>query len=159
MISDIKFLFKEDRVDIQIFGGYDDFVDHMFQYTEQEERVCDPIDSAADCLRHWAIFDKEDSKNSSLSKKELEKLMRDAYPTANQTIKKVKIGRNDPCPPLSGHSGRITASLRRLSVRLRAKARRYSVSSDRRISRALSTQHKLSSHAVSGSRWENSAAA
>ena len=74
----------------------------MFRYTEQEERVCDPIDSAADCLRHWALFDKEDSKNSSLSKKELEKLMRDAYPTANQTIKKVKIGRNDPCPCGSG---------------------------------------------------------
>lgn len=102
MIPDIKFLFKEDRVDIQIFGGYDDFVDHMFQYTEEEERVCDPIDSAADCLRHWVLFDKEDSKNSSLSKKELEKLMRDAYPTANQTIKKVKIGRNDSCPCGSG---------------------------------------------------------
>ena len=58
--------------------------------------------------------------------------------------------------PLSGHRGRITASLRRLSVRFRAKIRLYSVSRASRMFRAFSRQHRLRAQAVSGSSGPNS---
>ena len=59
-------------------------------------------------------------------------------------------------PPLSGHRGRITASPRRFSVRVRAYRLRNSVSSASRMSRAFSRQQRLSSHAVRPSMGPNS---
>lgn len=101
MLPQIRLLFQQERIDETVHGAYDSCVDWMFSY--REEGLCSKIDTAADCLKGWAMFEKdfEDTEKSKKDRKEFEKLLREMTRQTTQE-KVVKIGRNDPCPCGSG---------------------------------------------------------
>lgn len=100
MLPEIRRLFEDDRIDWDAIGGYDEAIDMMFEYREKES-LCDTPVNAADMLRHWAMFE-ENQKESLFAEKSMEKLFRKIESEYNRPKKKIKIGRNDPCPCGSG---------------------------------------------------------
>lgn len=98
MLPEIRRLFEDSRIDGYSFEGYEECVDMMFQY--REENFCKMPINAADMLRNWYMFG--ESPQNDLSEKDMEKLLRRATAELNRPEKKIKIGRNDPCPCGSG---------------------------------------------------------
>lgn len=98
MLPEIRHLFEDSRIDGFSFEGYEECVDMMFRYGE--ENFCKTPINAADMLRNWAMF--EESPQNDLSEKDMEKLFYRAVAQLNKPEKKIKIGRNDPCPCGSG---------------------------------------------------------
>lgn len=98
MLPEIRRLFEDGRIDGFAFEGYAECVDMMFRYNK--EAFCRSPIHAADMLRSWSMF--EQPEQNELSQKEMEKLLRKAAAQYNKPEKKVKIGRNDPCPCGSG---------------------------------------------------------
>lgn len=104
MLPDVKYMYDNDRVDESYYGDYADCVDSIFDYSPYHERVLEKINSAADTLRSWAMFDQpSDAKlQNDIGKKEFEKMLRKMAVSAQQPVKKEKIYPNDPCPCGSG---------------------------------------------------------
>lgn len=98
MLPEIRRIFEDGRVDGFTIGGYDESVDMMFEY--REEKICKTPVNAADMLRGWAMF--EQPKREELSEKSMEKLLLAAEREYTRQEKRVKVGRNDPCPCGSG---------------------------------------------------------
>lgn len=101
MIDDVKLMFKNDVIDYQIRGGYDCFIDDIFNYNDTLDK-CDMISNVEDVMSWWACFDKNDySKRKSIGSvdKMVDKLLNEAN---NNLISYDKAGRNDPCPCGSG---------------------------------------------------------
>ena len=98
MLPEIRRLFEDGRIDGFAFEGYEECVDMMFRYNK--EAFCRSPIHAADMLRSWSMFEQPEQKE--FSQKEMEKLLRKAAAQYNKPEKKVKIGRNDPCPCGSG---------------------------------------------------------
>lgn len=98
MLPEIRHLFEDSRIDGYNFDGYEECVDMMFQY--DKEGFCRAPINAADMLRNWSMF--EDAQQNNISEKDMEKLLRTASAEYNKPEKKIKIGRNDPCPCGSG---------------------------------------------------------
>lgn len=98
MLPEIRRLFADNRIDGFSFEGYEECVDMMFEY--RDEDFCKTPINAADMLRNWAMF--EESPQNDFREKDLEKLLRRAAAELNKPEKKIKIGRNDPCPCGSG---------------------------------------------------------
>ena len=98
MLPEIRRLFEDGRIDGFAFEGYEECVDMMFRY--DKEGFCRSPIHAADMLRSWSMFEQPEQKE--FSQKEMEKLLHKAAAQYNKPEKKVKIGRNDPCPCGSG---------------------------------------------------------
>ena len=98
MLPEIRRLFEDGRIDGFAFEGYAECVDMMFRYNK--EAFCGSPIHAADMLRNWSMF--KQPEQNKLSPKEMEKLFHKAVAQYNKPEKKVKIGRNDPCPCGSG---------------------------------------------------------
>lgn len=100
MLPEIRRLFDDDRVDTFMIGGYAESIDMMFS---PRRKMCStPID-AADMLRGWAMFTEEEEKpQRKTSDKDFAKAIRAMRAEYTRQEKKVKIGRNDPCPCGSG---------------------------------------------------------
>lgn len=102
MLPEIRRLYADRRVDESSIGGYDGCIDILFKY---RRNLCKkPID-AAETLRGWSMFEEESPKSGSSknsSKKDVDKLFQAMDPFFSKPEKKVKIGRNDPCPCGSG---------------------------------------------------------
>lgn len=98
MLPEIRRLFKDGRIDGFSFEGYEECVDMMFEY--REENFCKAPINAADMLRSWSMF--EESPQNNLTKKDMEKSFHKAMVQLSKPEKKIKIGRNDPCPCGSG---------------------------------------------------------
>ncbi len=101
LMPDIRKLYDEDKIDSFIVGSYDDCLDLMFQYYENNDLniLCkSPV--SADQIKDWPMFEQNSKKKA---KPDYEKLIKNlSENTAPKPQKKRKIGRNDPCPCGSG---------------------------------------------------------
>ena len=100
MLPEIRYLIDHDLLDEMCMGKYDSYVDAMFEYQEDEGGFCKTNFSAADALRHWAMF--SESEEEVPDKKDFDELIRMWEREEDKPIHKTKIGRNDPCPCGSG---------------------------------------------------------
>lgn len=100
MLSEIRYMLEHDLIDEFSVGKYDSYVDLMFEYREDESRFCKESLSAADTLRHWAMF--SESEDNASNEKEYNKKISMMEKEWDKPAKKKKIGRNDPCPCGSG---------------------------------------------------------
>lgn len=103
MLSEIRYMFDRNILDESIMGKYDSCVDDMFKYREHGKRFCKASINAAETLRHWAMFtENADSHKGGISEKNFDNMFRKIEREWDTPAKKVKIGRNDPCPCGSG---------------------------------------------------------
>ncbi|MDR1688739.1 MAG: DUF1186 domain-containing protein [Clostridiales bacterium] len=107
MVPDARFLYDDDRVDEFVYGGYDDFLDWIFNEEHRRERTF--IDDAISEMETWACFKQADEGSKKDSKKDsgdLKKMIADMEKEimgeAATEQKRKKVGRNDPCPCGSG---------------------------------------------------------
>ncbi|MCL2206125.1 MAG: DUF1186 domain-containing protein [Treponema sp.] len=93
LIPDIKFLYDRNLIDHFFHGGYDSFLDFIFDYQLETKNIF--IDDVIEELQHWAKYQQKPKPQPSLP---VEK------PPAGDPVQKTKkkIGRNDPCPCNSG---------------------------------------------------------
>lgn len=99
MLPEIRHLYEDGRIDPFMIGQYDDCVDLIFQYQYESDLCTAPI-NAADKLRHWAMFEENPQRKwDDKSMEKFSQLLRDEH---HKQAKKLKIGRNDPCPCGSG---------------------------------------------------------
>lgn len=99
MLPEIRYLLKEELLDEIYMGKYNSCVDAMFQYREFEKNFCQSPIKAADMLKSWAMFEKNETEHKEMDKA-FRELLKEAAQDKNPP--KVKIGRNDPCPCGSG---------------------------------------------------------
>lgn len=97
LLPELRFLFQKDIIDVSVYGEYDSCVDEMFLYWTGEDRLCEASINASDCLRRWALFDQEEYHRDELDF-DFDKIIKKFKLQENKTIRKQKIGRNDPCP-------------------------------------------------------------
>lgn len=100
MLPEIRYMFDKDLVDEMCMGKYDSYVDAMFEYREDEGGFCASSVSAAGTLRNWSMFSKTEERGAD--KKDFEKLFRMLEKGEDNSVHKMKIGRNSPCPCGSG---------------------------------------------------------
>ncbi|MDE7310740.1 MAG: DUF1186 domain-containing protein [Eubacterium sp.] len=99
LLPQLRYLFDEDLVDPSVYGDYDSCVDRMFSYEGEEQAIFEK-QLSADSLKTWAMFEQEKTgSNKNLAMKDLQKLFGQQE---QKTEKKVKVGRNAPCPCGSG---------------------------------------------------------
>lgn len=101
MLSEIRYMFANNLLDEVTWGLYDSYVDAMFEYREDERNICQPSFNAANALRNWAMFTEKPENEASYEKK-FDQIFHEMERERNKPAKKVKIGRNDPCPCGSG---------------------------------------------------------
>lgn len=104
MIDDIQFLYDQNRVELFMFGDYDEFIDSIFDYDYDIEGV-DYIDDIIKKMYWWACFEQteEEKRKTKARMKKLEDSIEKEEKLTKQLVEKPKkIGRNDPCPCGSG---------------------------------------------------------
>lgn len=93
----VKKLYQEYRVNEQIIGGYDDFIDEIYgnkKPIEKKEMIGDTIEE----LSWWACFNKEKDEEKFNFKEFAEKLINYENKKTTKEMEEVKkIGRNDLC--------------------------------------------------------------
>lgn len=96
MIEDVRILFQKNIVNLDYNGGYDRFIDDLFNYdkTYQEK-----IYQVEDAIKELSRFDKFNESNEEILNKFSEFIEEDI---ANNINPYSKVGRNDPCPCGSG---------------------------------------------------------
>lgn len=100
MIDDAQALYDAGRIDENVLGAYDGFIDFMYDYSFNRERVA-LIDSAIKEIHKWPMFEK--TKEEQLEEENKIKELEAKWRRETQKKQKVeKIGRNDPCPCGSG---------------------------------------------------------
>ncbi len=101
LLPDIRKLYDEDKIDLFVSGWYDDCLDHMFQYYENNDlNILCKSSVSADQIKSWAMFEQNSKKQKKVDDKKLAKEL--SKNTSSKLQKKRKIGRNDPCPCGSG---------------------------------------------------------
>lgn len=100
MLPEIHYMFDNGLLDEMCMGKYDSYVDAMFEYHENEDRFCKNSFCATEALRNWAMFSEPEENVSE--EKDFEKLIRMLEREGDKSVRKTKIGRNDPCPCGSG---------------------------------------------------------
>jgi len=100
MIDDVQCLYDEGRIEIYMYGTYDDFIDSIFSY-EFEPSSPRYIDDTIAEMHWWACFKDKQEEEKKLSEKGLDKVIR-SLARSQRAPKKKKIGRNEPCPCGSG---------------------------------------------------------
>ncbi len=92
----VKKLYKQNRVDIRMIGGYDDIIDWIYgkQYNRDKRMIDDTIKSMSD----WACFNSSNNNEGFDLEKSIKEFMKYENIKVQNEIKKVdKIGRNDLC--------------------------------------------------------------
>lgn len=103
MLPEVKRLYRDERVDPYAIGEFEDCIDMMFSYrTEANSCIC-PID-AAERLKHWAMFEQQESELDfdKLQEKVYSEMRKEDIRKMRNERAQKKIGRNDPCPCGSG---------------------------------------------------------
>ncbi len=59
MLPDIRYLYKNNLLDIRYIGEYDACVDYMFEYDDYEKNFCKPKLNADEILKDWAMFEED----------------------------------------------------------------------------------------------------
>ena len=93
----VKKLYQEYRVNEQMIGGYDDFIDEIYGNKEpiDEKKM---IEDTIEELSWWACFNKEKDEGEFDFKEFAEKLINSANKETTKEIEKIReIGRNDLC--------------------------------------------------------------
>ena len=101
MIDDVKLLFKNDVIDYSYRGGYDSFIDDIFNYDHLKDNY-ETLDSVEKYMAWWACFEKNDYSSidlDSVTNKLVDKISDEIKDSLNCNV---KVGRNDPCPCGSG---------------------------------------------------------
>lgn len=101
MLDDIQALYDEGRMDTQLAGEYDEFLDYVYDYSGAGHSVT-YIKDTIQKLQGWSgMFDLSEELQREIDKRraKLEKEWM-AFQKEEQTMQKV--GRNDPCPCGSG---------------------------------------------------------
>lgn len=101
MIDDVKLMFRNDVIDYRMRGGYDSFIDDIFNYNDAFDKF-DMIDNVEKVMSWWACFEKNDyfqKKYNKVSEKLTNHFVNDIK---DNLVNYNKIGRNDPCPCGSG---------------------------------------------------------
>jgi hypothetical protein len=104
MIDDVQFLYDQNRIYTTMFGKYDDFIDFIYSYEYERERVR-YIDDIIKEMYWWSCFEQtRDEKRKTRTKMEkLEETIDIEEKLIKHAIEKPKkLGRNDPCPCGSG---------------------------------------------------------
>lgn len=106
MIEDVQNMYDEELVLYKYSGGYDDFIDTLFDYERSKNNEIKLIDNAIDKMAWWYCFNK-DGKNSKKSINDFSypELLEKFNDYMEESINKYdfsKVGRNDPCPCGSG---------------------------------------------------------
>ncbi len=99
MIDDIEFLYEENHIDPSMFGKYDDFIDLIYLYEEEKDRV-EYIENIIDEMHWWASFEQSQEvkiKYENQMKKLEELVLKEDKNRGKMNDKPRKIGRNDPC--------------------------------------------------------------
>ncbi len=99
MLQEVQYLFDEELVDGFVYGEYDSCVDMMFRYDEWDSTFCSPSMSASEELKGWVMFEGE--KNGRVVP-DFEQIAKTLEEPVKKPAKKLKVGRNDPCPCGSG---------------------------------------------------------
>jgi hypothetical protein len=102
MLGDVRFLYDNDRIDCDMHGGYDGFIDWMFF----EDRP-DPtyLDDAISEMERWSCYknaDKSPKQDSPIADKLFDDMKKGFEKDRLTVQKKTKVGRNDPGPCGSG---------------------------------------------------------
>lgn len=101
MIDDIQYLYDEGQIETALVGKFDEFIDSIYSYNYDNANVS-YIDDIIKRMSWWACF--EQSRESQLKHEaEMKRIEKSIAKEKEQlTTKKVKVGRNDPCPCRSG---------------------------------------------------------
>ena len=103
MIPDVKEMFEYDVIDTMIRGGYDSFIDYIFDYNDAYDKFSKIEDTVKE-MSWWSFFhENEDDNNIDMEK--LENAFKDLIKNDMKNMDVIstnKIGRNDPCPCGSG---------------------------------------------------------
>lgn len=98
----VQRLFAEDKIEVQMAGSYEDYVDAMFDYRPSHRET--GYYSITE-LKSWGMWEKEWMPNQAVTEQQraeaFEKMIKaDEY--QSMPIQKMKLGRNDACPCGSG---------------------------------------------------------
>ena len=98
----VRDLYKQGKVDEQLIGGYDDFIDWIYGNEEplsEKNMIEDTIES----LSGLACFQKDDADDIKDFRERLTDFIESEKNRIEEEIKETKkVGRNDPCPCGSG---------------------------------------------------------
>lgn len=100
MIDDVQRLYDEERIDEMMFGKYDSFIDSMYSYSYDREKVA-YIEDIIQELHGWPMFEQSE-KEQLASENRIIELEKELKKSEQAKRKKTKVGRNDPCPCGSG---------------------------------------------------------
>lgn len=102
MLPEIRFMYDRDMLDTSVHGGYDSSVDYIYRFDDRISLKPEPV--RVDSLRHWMMFEGSDSGNELSDENVIDEMFKniDRDFSETDTVRKVKIGRNDPCPCGSG---------------------------------------------------------
>ncbi|MCD7949249.1 MAG: DUF1186 domain-containing protein [Erysipelotrichaceae bacterium] len=95
MIDDVKYLCDNGYVDKDFYGEYDNLLDIMFEYGNEDSNI-----DIYERLKTWNIFSDDKQIQKELMQKE-NKAKKESD-RRKQSQKKITVGRNDPCPCGSG---------------------------------------------------------
>ena len=103
LIPEVRLLYDNGKVDEQVYGKYDGFIDSLFWRDRlKPSYIGDTISE----LGWWACFKKEANERPEINEGSLESILEEIREDAAQknvvTRKIKKVGRNDPCPCESG---------------------------------------------------------
>lgn len=104
MIDDVQFLYDQNRIDRTMFGKYDDFIDFIYSYEYERDRVR-YINDIIEEMYWWSCFEQtRDEKRKTITKMEkLEETIDIEEKLLKHAIEKPKkLGRNNPCTCGSG---------------------------------------------------------
>lgn len=100
MLDDMQALYDEGRMDTQLAGEYDEFLDFVYDYKNNRQSVT-LIDDAIEELQSWGMFDPLEELNREMEERQL-KLENEFLTFEKKNERPQKVGRNDPCPCGSG---------------------------------------------------------
>ncbi len=104
MIEDIKELFEGNLIDPNMYGGYIEFIDYLFDYKDITKEKISKITKVEDYMSWWNCFNGSDGNNRGIDLKKLSDDFIDFIENEQEKniINYDKVGRNDPCPCGSG---------------------------------------------------------
>lgn len=96
MKEEVQKLFYYDVIDLRMRGGYDSFIDLIFNYEDNSDKF-DKIKDTIKEMSWWACFNNNENPNINYDK------INEFMESEQAKIKPLpKVGRNDPCPCGSG---------------------------------------------------------
>ena len=100
MLDDVQWLYDEDRINLKLAGRYDEFLDYVY-YDSARGSSVGYIEDAISELQDWGLFDQTEEMEQERAER-MAHLEKELAKEISQTRTAEKVGRNDPCPCVSG---------------------------------------------------------